>query len=269
MNDGTANIAPETWHYGIVAQFWAEFRREGPEIAYFQRRVEQHGQPALDVACGTGRLLLPMLRAGLDVDGCDLSADMLGHCRAAAEREGLSPRLYEQAMHALDLPRVYRTIFVCGGFGLGGDREQDGDALLRMRRHLAPGGALVFDHHLPYADATQWSYWVEEKRRGLPEAPLPLGPGQRTSDGSEIAMQARIIALDPLEQVVTLAMRAERRRDGHVVAEEERVLKIRHYFRNELLLMLERAGFRQVDVEADYAEGPPRPESKVLILTAR
>jgi SAM-dependent methyltransferase len=260
---------PETWHYGIVAQFWAEFCTEGPEIAYFRRSVERHGQPALDVACGTGRLLLPMLRACLDVDGCDVSADMLAHCRAAAERERLSPRLYEQAMHRLEMPRLYRTIFVCGGLGLGGDRDQDCEALRRMRQHLSPGGTLVLDHHVPYAAADQWSYWVAAKRRELPEPPQPLGEGRLTSDGSEIALQARIMMLDPLEQLVTLTMRAERRRDGRLVEEEERVLKMRYYFRNELLLMLERAGFAEVAVSADYADDLPTPDSKVLVFTAK
>src|SRR5206468_5467117 len=110
-----------TWHYGLVAKWWAEFNEEGPEIDYFKEYVER-GQPALDVACGTGRLLIPYLRAGLDVDGCDVSADMLALCRDKAVREGLVPRLYQQAMHELDLPRVYKTILVCGSFGLGGNR---------------------------------------------------------------------------------------------------------------------------------------------------
>ena len=77
--------ARQTWHYGLVAQWWAEFRDEGPEIAYHQKFIESYGQPALDVACGTGRLLLPYLRAGLDVDGCDISPDMLALCREKAE----------------------------------------------------------------------------------------------------------------------------------------------------------------------------------------
>jgi ubiquinone/menaquinone biosynthesis C-methylase UbiE len=43
----------------------AEFNVSGPEIDYFRKFVEAGGQPALDVACGTGRLLIPYLRAGL------------------------------------------------------------------------------------------------------------------------------------------------------------------------------------------------------------
>ena len=72
---------PQTWHHGIVARWWAEFNIGGPEIPYFQKFIEANGQPALDLACGTGRLLVPYLRAGLDVDGCDISSDMLALCR--------------------------------------------------------------------------------------------------------------------------------------------------------------------------------------------
>ncbi len=107
---------PETWHYGLVAKWWAEFNEDGREIAYFQKYIER-GQPALDVACGTGRLLIPYVRAGLDVDGCDVSADMIALCREKAEREGLSPTLFAQSMDELDPPRTYKTIFVCAGSG--------------------------------------------------------------------------------------------------------------------------------------------------------
>ena len=140
---------PQTWHHGIVARWWAEFNLDGPEIAYFQKFIEGDGQPALDVACGTGRLLVPYLRAGLDVDGCDLSADMLALCRERAEAEGLSPNLYAQAMHELRLPRTYRTILVCGGFGLGGNREQSFESLRRIYEHLEPGGLLLLDNEVP------------------------------------------------------------------------------------------------------------------------
>ncbi len=110
---------PRVWHYGLVARWWAEFNTAGPEIEYFKRLIERHGEPALDAACGTGRLLIPFLRAGLDVDGCDISPDMIELCHQKAQSEGLTPRLHRQAMHKLALPRKYKTIVVCGGFALG------------------------------------------------------------------------------------------------------------------------------------------------------
>ena len=122
--------APVTWHHGVHAKWWAEFNTSGPEIEYFRPFVDA-AQPALDVACGTGRLLIPYLRAGLDVDGVDVSDDMLALCRQRAEALGLTPRLYRQAMHQLDLPRRYGTIYVCGGFGLGGLSRADDETALR------------------------------------------------------------------------------------------------------------------------------------------
>jgi hypothetical protein len=51
--------APQTWHYGLIAKWWSEFNDDfrPHELPYFQRYIERDGQPALDVACGTGRLL--------------------------------------------------------------------------------------------------------------------------------------------------------------------------------------------------------------------
>jgi ubiquinone/menaquinone biosynthesis C-methylase UbiE len=109
---------PVTWHFGLMAERWAEFITEAREAPFFQREIAHYGQPVLDVACGVGRLLLPLLRAGIDIDGCDISGDMLKHCWKKALAEGFNPRLVEQPMHALKLPRRYRTIYICNSFGL-------------------------------------------------------------------------------------------------------------------------------------------------------
>jgi SAM-dependent methyltransferase len=260
---------PQTWHYGLVAQWWAEFNTEGPEIAYHQKLIERYGQPALDVACGAGRLLLPYLRAGLDVDGCDISPDMLALCRQKAEREGLSPRLYEQAMHELDLPRTYRTIFVCGSFGLGGDRQRDLEALRRFYQHLAPGGVLVLENYLAYRDPNEWQYWVKEKRQQLPEPWPEWGKRRRASDGTDYALCSRILSIDPLEQTLTLQIRAGQWREGRLITEEEGTLTVQQYFRNELLMMLEQVGFGDITVQGDFTEAEAAADSDVLVFIAR
>jgi SAM-dependent methyltransferase len=226
------------------------------------------GRPALDVACGTGRLLIPYLRAGLDVDGCDVSPDMLALCRERAEREGLSPNLYPQAMHELDLSRRYRTIVVCGGFGIGGSREDDVEALRRLYEHLEPDGVLALDKEVPYANRRHWRHWTA-KERELPE-PWPDEGERRTgSDGAEYELRVRLADVDPLAQCVTFELRARMWRDDELVAEEEHALKETMYFPHELRLMLERAGFADVELRAGYSDAEPSPDDDFVVLLAR
>ena len=261
--------APQTWHYGLVARWWAEFNTDGPEIDYFRRFIERFGEPALDVACGAGRLLLAYRRAGLDVDGADISPDMIRLAGEGLKAEGLETGLFTQPMHALDLPRRYRTILVCGGFALGGSREHDQEALRRFHGLLLPGGALVFDYYLPYRDADEWRYWPNDDRGELPEPWPEEGLRKRAADGDEIELLIRLAALDPLEQVATRELRARLWRGGRVLEEEQHVLLERLYFRNELLDMLALAGFRDVEVLGDHTEDAATAESGVLVFVAR
>jgi SAM-dependent methyltransferase len=265
-----ADEQPQTWHHGLIAEYWAHFNDDfrPHELPYFQRFIEDDGQPALDVACGTGRLLLPYLRAGLDVDGCDVSADMVALCRQKAEREGLSTSLFVQPMHELDAPRRYRTIYVCGAFGLGSTRVQDFEALVRFREHLEPGGTLLLDIEVPYADTPQWPLWTKDGRAGLPHALEPPDTGREAPDGAVYGLRSRYLAIDPLEQRVSLEMIARRWRDGELEAEETRRLDIGLYFKNELLLMLERAGFGDVVVQGDHVVADPNPDDEFVVFVA-
>ena len=262
---------PQTWHYGLIARYWAEFNDgfRPHEIPYFQRFIEDDGQPALDVACGTGRLLLPYLRAGLDVDGCDVSVDMVGLCREKARQEGLSPNLYVQPMHALDVRRRYRTIYVCGAFGLGSTREQDAEALRRFHEHLEPGGMLLLDAETPYADPRHWKYWLKEARASLPEPEKPPRRRELASDGAEYALRSRLLDVDPLDQTVALEMRAELWRDGALEATESHGLNARYYFAHELRLLVERAGFDVLAVHGDHVEADPTPDDEFVVVVGR
>lgn len=185
---------PQSWHHGLVARWWSLFRRAGPEIAYVRRFVEER-QPALDVACGAGRLLVPYVEAGLDVDGCDASADMVALCAEAAARVGATPYLACQPMHELDLPRRYRTVYVCGGLGLGSTRAQDEQALRRIHEHLEPGGRLVLDNEVPWSDPGGWSRWPPGGRQDLPEPDDAPTERQVGPDGDEYALVSRMLSL--------------------------------------------------------------------------
>lgn len=255
---------PQVWHHGLVARWWAEFNLDGPEISHFRAFIDRSGQPALDAACGTGRLLIPYLKSGLDVDGCDISADMLALCADRARVEGLAPRLYQQALHELVLPRAYRTIVLCGGFGLGATRAQDQEALNRLFSHLQPSGTLVFDLYLPYG----WPYWTKEARQSLPQPWPEAGDRKRTADGHEIELRRRLLAFDPLDQLATRQIRAILWQNDRILREEEHTLAERLYYRNEVLQMLSIAGFQVTDLLSDHSEQPASSDSEVLTFVA-
>lgn len=259
---------PQVWHYGLMAERWAECVEAAPELPYFEAAIARHGQPVLDLGCGTGRLLRPLLRAGIDIDGCDISADMLEQCRRKAAAEGLEARLYPAPMHTFQLPRRYRTIFMCGALGLAGSREKDLEALKRCHAHLEPGGALIFNIQAEYNRPSSWSQWLPEQRRALPQPwPESVEPCV-AADGSEHFGWFRVAALDPFEQRCTLEVRLEKRVGGQVVAQEAYSLVENLYFKPEVMRMLELAGFRELQVTGDYSDAPATAEHNEIVFTA-
>ena len=184
----------QTWHYGLVARWWAEFNEGGDDVDFFLDAIKRCGQPALDAGCGTGRLLVPFLHAGLDVDGSDVSSDMLDLCAAQIAAEGLTTNLYPQAMHQLDLPRQYRTVVICGSFGLGGTRTTDLEGLRRIHSYLEPGGSLIMDHYPPRRDSDYAE--VRAEFLELPSGWSDPADRRQASDGTELELRTRLVAVD-------------------------------------------------------------------------
>jgi SAM-dependent methyltransferase len=259
---------PVVWHYGLMAERWGTTIHAAPELPFYQQAIARFGQPVLDLACGTGRLLVPLLQTGIDIDGCDISGDMLQYCQRAANRAGFRPHLYEQPMAALDLPRRYKTIYLCDAFGLAGSRANDLATLQRCYAHLEDNGALLLSIQAEYASPESWQLWLREHRQALPQ-PWPADGDQRVAaDGSEHHALFRTIAVDPLEQRYTREVRLEKWVAGTLVAAETYTLRGQMYFKNELLLLLQIAGFREVTVCGDYTAVPATAEHGDLIFTA-
>jgi hypothetical protein len=82
-------------------------------------------------------------------------------------------------------------------------------------------------------------------------------------------LRARAVDVDPLDQSFALEIYAEKWRKGQLIAREQHSISMRMYFRNELLLMLERAGFSDVDVRGDYTDQPAAADQDFLVYVAR
>ena len=72
-------------------------------------------------------------------------------------------------MDTFDMGRQYRSIYICDSFGLAGSRARDLDALRRCHEHLEPGGVLLLNIQAEYTSPDEWSIWLPEQRKRLPE----------------------------------------------------------------------------------------------------
>jgi SAM-dependent methyltransferase len=245
---------------GLATVAWDLFSGEapGPDHPFFRKLLEQNLGPALDVGCGTGRLLLPYLSAGLEVEGVDPTGDMLARCREKAEQRGLAPVLYRQSMETLDLPRRYRTIFVpCGTFQLVVDRDAAFEALRRFRRHLEPGGVLAL---------TIFNRWKEMESEELGE--WKLRARGALPDGTELVKDAMTDRRDLIEQTLTVQVRCRLFQSERLLREQVCPTAERWYFKHEATLMLEKAGFRVTRVTGNYTDAPFTGEHYVMALIA-
>ncbi len=262
----------EDYEYrGLMAQAWDLLRGDysaWPDRPFYRAIIEQRAGPALDVGCGTGRLMLDYLQAGLDVDGIDNSPEMLSICRekAAAAGVDVDGRLFLQEMHLLALPRRYATIFVpSSSFQLLTDASYARLAMARFHDHLAVGGVLV----MPFMSKLwrgrivppqmEWGDWRK------------IGEAQRPEDGATVRRWMRT-RYDHDEQLEHEENRYEVLRDD-VVIQTERLGRspcVRWYSQAQARLLFEQAGFAVTTMTAGFTFDPATSEDTIFcILAAR
>ncbi|WP_406009274.1 methyltransferase domain-containing protein [Streptomyces sp. NBC_00637] len=117
------------------------------DLPFILAKTEEFGGPLLELACGTGRVLLPCAERVERAVGVDRSPSMLAQARATADAAGVPEdkvRLVEGDLRDFDLGERFPLI-IAGGqplFHMPTD-EDWARTLDSVRRHLAPGGRFV------------------------------------------------------------------------------------------------------------------------------
>ena len=143
------------------------------DVPYWVEMAKADGGPVLEIACGTGRILLAIRKAGVDIDGFDSSPEMIGRLRDKAGEAGFDVRAEVADMQAFELGRLYKRIF-CGfnGFAHCVTIADQLGCLRSALRHLEPGGALVL--HMSYPGP---AYWSEPEGKAVLEHEVALVGG--------------------------------------------------------------------------------------------
>jgi SAM-dependent methyltransferase len=245
---------------GLAAElydlWWVEKTLE--DEAFYGKMLKQCPGLALEVGCGTGRLLLPYLQAGFAVEGVDCALEMLKICQQKAEHEKLAPILYEQFMQDLDLPRRYKTIYIpFRSFQLMSDRDDALKSLQSFYAHLEAEGQLLVSIGIPWDSLTgtnQGTWKIYQT-------------AIRPSDGATVLCSGTTI-VNRVEQVQTHWNRYEIYKQGQLIKTEMKQSKSRWYFKHEFILMLEKAGFHTISTYGDYADIPATEQHSTIIFRA-
>lgn len=192
--------------FDVWADFYdADYRdQEIGDVSFYRDLATAADGPVLEVACGTGRVYLELLRAGVDADGIDLSREMLDVLEEKAGAEGLDPSVWRADMRTFEADREYALIVIPFRSFLHNVTVDDQLATLEsLRAALAPGGRLAFNVFMPSFEVICETYGEPDERR-IERG----GERYRVIDMTEIA--------DEVEQVAEITRRVEQ--DGEVLA---------------------------------------------------
>jgi SAM-dependent methyltransferase len=226
--------------------------RERPDIDFFVQAALDCGGPVLELGCGTGRILIPTARSGVDITGLDLSPYMLDVCRQSLATEPSKVRerveLVQGDMRDFDLGKTYALVTTpFRPFQHLLTTEDQISCLTCIRRHLKPGGFLILDIFNPSMHFLTADNLGEE---------IAAEPEFTTPEGIRVQRASKTVARDYFRQVNDVELIYYL---THPDGKKERLVHafpMRYLFRYEADHLLARCGFEVIELYSDYEKNP-------------
>lgn len=235
-------------------------------VGFYTELARETGSPILEIACGTGRVALPIARAGFHVTGVDIASSMLAQARRKSA--GLPLRWVEADAREFDLGERFRLIFITGNAFQAFLTRGDQEALLgRVRAHLAPDGLFAFETRNPRWEHAGPGVNPTGLFVRLESQPERLWREFTDPDGVVVRIYNEL-RYDPIAQL--LHLRSTRRR-GEGAAAEVSVTRIalRFTFPQELEALLHYNGFTVLRRYGDWDLSPLTGDSPSIIVVCR
>ena len=228
------------------------------DIGFYVEEAKATRGPVLELGSGTGRILLPIARAGGTIVGLDSSSNMLERCRQKLAAESAAVRgrvtLQQRDIHDFDLgerfPLIIAPFRVVQHLTTVDDQLR---FLAAVARHLAPNGRFAFDVFNPYFAKLVEADGVEREDT----------PAQRLPDGRTLRRAYRIARVRWVDQVSDSELIYYVDGKRYVQAFE-----MRWYLAAELQHLLARSGFRVRAMYGDFARGPVVDGCPELVVLA-
>ena len=233
-------------------------------VAFYGALAREAGGSVLEIACGTGRVTIPIAKLGLPVTGLDIVPGMLAQARSKSA--GLSVRWVEGDARTFDLGERFRLIFLTGNaFQAFVTNAEQAALLQRVHAHLDDEGFFAFETRNPLLPhlKTREGFFVtletrdEEMRR----------PSYVNADGCEVRVTTTQV-YDHVAQVLHVTS-TKRWHDGERGHTQTTRTALRYTFPQELAALLYYNGFTILRQYGDWNEEPLTDASPSIISVCR
>lgn len=243
--------------YDKLARFYdLEHADLTADLIFYLHFARQAGGPVLEVGCGTGRLMVPLVEAGIKTTGIDTSSAMLSLAR---RKVGDQAQLIEGDMRTVTLPDHYALVIISINTFMHLLTTADQlAALANLARHLAPGGRLIID--LPAGD--ELAYQDADAR-------LTLEQTLFDPDTHHRIMKLVACRIDWATQRQEITYIYDELLENGEVRRIVVPMTLRYVFRYELMLLLEKAGYNVEALYSDYDLSPYGDGGPRMIAVAR
>lgn len=206
------------------------------DIEYYYEKLKTCQGPILEAGVGTGRMMIPFIQKGLNIEGVDLSKEMLAQCQINMDKAGVSGTLHQGDLTHLSLKKEYDAIMMPTGSFCLLPRVIIHDVLISFYNHLKNQGQLVVDIELPM--------WFKLDEVSVTNYPLSKDQGILfTSTAKEINWH---------EQKVSYIHRYELLEQGVIKETELSNFTLYWYGMEEFKEMLAKVGFSNINYTIGY-----------------
>ena len=236
----------------------------GDDLPFWLDLARRHGDPVLELACGTGRVSFPLARAGFRVTGLDAAPTMLEVARAHGAADNLDVTFVEGDMRDFDLGERFQLILCPANAFLHLLTRADIESCLAsVRRHLTPDGHFALDIFVPKPELL---VEARGKHMAFGEYDDPQGRGYVT-----VTHSYRYEAHTQIKRITTYHTLQAAAGDHEPARVETQTgtLDLRMLFPQELDALLEYNGFTITGKFEDYAGTPIGPDSGKQLTVCR
>ena len=231
------------------------------DLLMYENFARRCGSPVLELGCGTGRVALHLARAGFEVTGLDASPVMLAVAHEKLARAGLAEQVHlleaDLCDFALDQRFTMATLAINTfmHFLTVADQVR---VLTNAHRHLKPGGLLVID--LPRAGR---SLLLEAGER------FTVNQVLTDPDTGRAILKLIAVTVDFATQTQHLTLAYDETDEGGVVHRTTASFQVHCFFRYEVELLLDKAGFTVEALYGSYGLDPYEDDSERMVFVAR